>query len=341
MKLGLALGYGGEPMDEVLPAVRAADRCGFDSVWSLEEFGADGVSILGYLAGQTDRIRLGTGILQIGARTPALTAMTAATLDILSEGRALLGLGVSQPWLMEGWHGVPFTPPVDTIREYVAVVRTAVAREAPLEFDGRHYTVPYRGPDARGPGRPIRSQMKPLRPSVPIYLGTTGPRAVRLTGEIADGWIAGGLYLPEHEKVCLAPLDEGLARSGRSPDAVAVTKIVDVLVDDDLDAARDDVRPVLASYIGPRGVGVENAHFAQACEMGWEAAAHRIREHHVEGRRSEAWAAVPDDLVDAFALVGSRERILDRLGAWAGSRVDTLILLTRDVELIEAASGVL
>lgn len=341
MKLGLALGYGGEPIGEVLPAVQAADRSGYDSVWSLEEFGADGVTILAYLAGQTEQIKLGTGVLQIAARTPALTAMTATTLDILSGGRALLGLGVSQPWLIEGWHGVPFTPPVDTLREYVAVVRAAVAREAPLEFDGDHYTIPYQGPGARGPGRAIKSQIRPRRPSVPVYLGTTGPRAVRLTGEIADGWIAGGLYVPEHEKVCLAPLDEGLARSGRDRSAVAVTKIVDVVRDDDLGAARDEVRPVLASYIGPRGVGVENTHFAQACEMGWESAAHQIREHHVEGRRQDAWAAVPDDLVDAFALVGSKERILERIAAWSQSRVDTLILLTRDVEIIEAASGVL
>ncbi|SFQ50574.1 probable F420-dependent oxidoreductase, Rv3520c family [Amycolatopsis arida] len=341
MRLGLALGYSGEPMSEVLPAVQAADRVGYDSVWSLEEFGPDGVTILGYLAAKTERIKLGTGVLQVAPRTPALTSMTATTLDALSGQRTLLGLGLSQPWLIEGWHGLPFHHPTDVLREYVTVLRKAIAREGPLEFEGRYYQIPYRGPHARGVSRPLKALYPPPRTEIPIYLGTTGPRNVALTGEIADGWLVGGLYIPEHEKVCLAPLEEGIARAGRRRSDVTIAKVIDVIRDDDLDAARAEVRAVLASYLGPRGVGVRNVHFEQACEMGWEAAAHRVRALFTEGRRKEAAAEVPDELVDQYALLGPLDRIIDRLVAWKESRVDVLVLLTRDVELIEAAQAAL
>ncbi|WP_206795384.1 LLM class flavin-dependent oxidoreductase [Amycolatopsis sp. MtRt-6] len=341
MRLGLALGYTGEPMNEVLPAVRAAEDSGYESVWSLEEFGTDGVTVLGYLAAKTERIKLGTGILQIAPRTPTLTAQTATALDALSDGRTLLGLGLSQPWLVERWHGRPFGSPVEVLREYVTIVREAIAREAPLEFDGRHYQIPYRGPDARSEPKGIKLLYPPPRPHIPIYLGTTGPRTVSLTGEIADGWLAGGLYTPEHEDVVLRPLDEGIRRAGRPASDVEIARIVDVLLDDDLDAARGEVRQVLASYLGPKGAGVTNVHFDQACEMGFESEAQKIRELFVAGKRREAAAAVPDALVDAYALIGPLPRIVDRLAAWKESRVGTLVLLTRDVEVIEAAAQAL
>ncbi len=340
MRLGLALGYAGEPMSEVLPAVEVADRVGYDSVWSLEEYGPDGVSVLGYLAAKTQRVKLGTGILQMAPRSPALTAMTAITLDVLSGQRTLLGLGLSVPWVIEGWHGLPYGKPLEVIRDYVAIVRKAIAREAPLAHDGRQYQIPYRGPGARSDPRPIKSLFPPPRPRIPIYLGTMGPRSVGLTGEIADGWLP-GLYSPEREAVALAPLDEGIARAGRSRADVTIANIVEVVRDDDVDAARDELRPLMASYIGPKGVGLVNSYFELARGMGWEAEARKIRELYLGGKREEAAGVVPDSLLDEFALLGPLGRIVDRLAAWKESRVDLLILLTRDVEVIEAAQEAL
>jgi F420-dependent oxidoreductase-like protein len=340
MRLGLALGYAGEPMNEVLPAVEAADKLGYDSVWSLEEYGPDGVSVLGYLAARTEQIKLGTGILQIAPRTPALTSMTATTLDVLSGGRMILGLGLSVPWIVEGWHGLPYGKPIQVLQEYVTVVRKAIAREEQLEFDGQYYQVPYRGPEARCDAKSIKSLFPPVRTSIPIYLGTMGPRSVRLTGEIADGWLP-GVYSPEREAFSLAPLDEGIAKAGRRPSDVTIGYIIEVVRDDDVDVARDELRPLMASYIGPKGVGLMNSYFELACAAGWEADAHRIRELYLAGHRKEAAAAVPTSMLDEFALLGPLDRIIDRLAAWKESRVDTLILLTRDLEVIEAAAEAL
>lgn len=340
MRLGLGLGYVGEPMNEILPAVELADKAGYDSVWSLEEYGPDGVSILGYLAARTEQIKLGTGILGTAQRSPALTAMTATTLDVLSDGRMILGLGVSVPWVVEGWHGRPFGKPTQVLREYVAVVRKAIARKERLEFDGEFYQIPYRGPDARCEAKPIKSLFPPVRAYIPIYLGTMGPRSVRLTGEIADGWLP-GVYSPEREAYSVAPLDEGIVKGGRQRSDVKIAYIIEVVRDDDIDLARDDLRPLMASYIGPKGVGLVNSYFELACASGWEAEAHRIREFYLAGQLKEAAAAVPNSMLDEYALLGSLDRIIDRLAAWKESRVDTLILLTRDLEVIEAAAAAL
>jgi F420-dependent oxidoreductase-like protein len=337
MQLGLGLGYAGEPMTEVLPAVEAADRLGYDSVWSMEEYGPDGVSVLGYLAARTERIKLGTGILQIPPRSPALTAMTATTLDVLSGGRTILGLGLSVPWLVEGWHGLPYGKPIPVLREYVTVVRKAIARAEDLEFDGEYYQIPYRGPDARCDARSIKSLFPPVRTEIPIYLATIGPRSVRLTGQIADGWLP-AVYSPEREAIALAPLDEGITKAGRDPSDVKIAYVVEVVRADTVDAARDELRPLIAAYIGPKGVGLVNSYFELACAMGWEAEAHRIRESYLDGHRKEACAAVPDAMLDEFALLGPLERIIDRLAAWKESRVDILVLLTRDVQVVEAAA---
>jgi F420-dependent oxidoreductase-like protein len=215
MRLGLALGYGGEPIEEVLPIVERAEAIGVDSVWSVEEYGPDAVSVLGYLAARTERIKLGTAVMQIPARTPAATAMTAMTLDVLSGGRFQLGLGLSVPWITEGWHGLPYAKPLQRTREYVGIVRRAIAHTERVEHDGQIYQLPYRGPGSSGRARPVKSEMEPLRPHIPIYLGAIGPRNVALTGELADGWLS-GLYAPEHEKALTRPLDEGIARAGRT-----------------------------------------------------------------------------------------------------------------------------
>jgi F420-dependent oxidoreductase-like protein len=340
MRLGLALGYAGEPIHEVLPAVELADRVGFDSVWSLEEYGPDGVSVLGYLAARTEHVKLGTGILQMGARTPAMTAMTAMTLDVISGGRVLLGLGMSVPWIMEGWHGVPYGKPLGRTREYVEIVRKAIAREQRLEHVGEHYQIPYRGPGAVGRAKPIKSLFEPVRTRIPIYLGSIGPRNVALTGEIADGWLP-GIYSPEREAVMTEPFDEGLRRVGRDPTDVEIANIVEVIRTDDVSEARDELRPLIASYIGPKGIGIQNSHFHLACRWGFEGEAHKIRALYQEGHKAEAAAAVPDALLDEVALLGPLEAIIDRLSAWKSSRVGTLILLTRDTEVIEAAPAAL
>ncbi|WP_018657394.1 LLM class F420-dependent oxidoreductase [Actinomadura flavalba] len=340
MRLGLALGYGGEPIEEVLPVVRRAEEIGVDSVWSVEEYGPDAVSVLGYLAAVTSRIKLGTGVMQIPARTPAATAMTAMTLDVLSGGRFQLGLGLSVPWITEGWHGQPYDRPLRRTREYVAIVRDAVARERRVEHDGEIYTLPYRGPGSTGRARPVRSEMEPLRPRVPLFLGAIGPRNVALTGEIADGWLS-GLYAPEHETALTAPLDEGIARAGRDRADVAICPILYVARADDAAKGRDLLRPLFAQLVGASAPGVRNTYFDVACQMGLEGAATTVRDHLAAGHRADAIAAVPDRFLDQVALSGPLPAMVDRLHAWKESRVDTLILLDRDVELLEAARAVL
>ncbi|GIH22708.1 hypothetical protein Aph01nite_10180 [Acrocarpospora phusangensis] len=333
MRVGLALGYHGEPMPEILPLVERADRAGVDSVWSVEEYGADGVTILAYLAARTERIKLGTGILQLAGRTPANTAMTALTLDILSEGRLLLGLGVSVPWIVEGWHGVPFGKPTRRLREYVEILRKAIACDERVTYDGEYYRLPYRGPGATGRARPVKALLDPVRTSIPTYLAAIGPANVRLAGEIADGWLP-GFYSPEREAIMTAPLDEGLRRSGR--ESIDITVITHAIRTDDLGRARDELRPLYAAYIGPDLPGVRNTYHDLACGLGFEKEAQVIREHHREGRRADAVAAVPDALLDEVALLGPWARIRDRVEVWKESRVTTLALITRDAGLLEA-----
>jgi F420-dependent oxidoreductase-like protein len=340
MRLGLCPLYIGEPVSEVLPSVELADKVGYDSVWSYEEYGSDGVTILGYLAARTEQIKLGTGVLPIAPRSPTLTSMTATTLDVLSGGRMILGLGLSVPWIVEGWYGLPYGKPIPMIREYVSVVRKAIAREERLEFDGQHYQIPYRGEDARCDAKPIKSLFPPLRPRIPIYLGTIGPRTVRLTGEIADGWLP-GVYSPEREAVSLAPLDEGITKAHRQRSDVTIAYFIQVVRSNDLEAAYDELRPLMAAYLGPKGVGLANSYFGLICAMGWEAQAHQVRKLYLAGDRKAAAAAVPTSMLDEVALLGPLDRIIDRLAAWKESRVNTLILLTRDAEIIEAAAAAL
>ncbi|GII89275.1 LLM class F420-dependent oxidoreductase [Sphaerisporangium siamense] len=340
MRLGLALGYGGEPMEHLLPVVEHAERIGVDSIWSVEEYGPDAVSVLGYLAARTERIELGTAIMQIPARTPAATAMTAMTLDVLSKGRFQLGLGLSVPWIVEGWHGQPYTRPLQRTREYVEIVRKAIAHEERVEHGGEIYRLPYRGPGSTGRARPVRSEMNPLRPHIPIYLGAIGPRNVALTGEIADGWLA-GMYAPEHEKALTRPLDEGITGAGRASSDVKICPILYVSRAATPGEGRDRLRPLFAHLIGAVAPGVRNTYFDVACQMGYEGAAHDIRRHFADGHKTGAAQAVPDTLLDEVALVGPLPAIVERILAWKDSRVDTLILLDRDTELMEAARAVL
>ena len=328
MKLGLSLGYappGTNPAD-LFPLVEEAERLGFDSVWVAEAWGTDAVSVLGWLAGRTERIKLGSAIMQIPGRTPANTAMTAATLDLLSGGRFLLGLGTSGPQVVEGWHGRPWGKPLGRTREYVEIVRGALRREV-VAHEGEHYRIPYDGPGATGLGKPLKLMLRPLRAEIPIYLAALGPKNVALAAEIADGWLP----------IFVAPerFDEafGLSLAAAPPD-FEIAATASVLVGDDLPALRDALRPHVALYVGGMGSKERNFYNALVRRYGWEQEAERIQELYLDGKQREAIAAVPDELVDAVSLVGPKERIAGRLEAWRETPITTLVLGTSQPEAL-------
>jgi F420-dependent oxidoreductase-like protein len=336
MRLGINLGYSGAQVSDVLPLVTLADRIGVDSVWAAEAYGSDAVTVLSYIAGMTERIALGSAILQMPARTPAATAMTAMTLDALSHGRVILGLGVSGPQVVEGWHGVAYSKPLAKTREYVEIVRRVIAREEPLRFDGEHFQIPYHGADSSGLGKPLKSILHPVRQHIPIYLAAIGPRNVALAAEIADGWMP-IFYSPEHEDVYADSVRAGLeAAGGRDPASLEIATTVMVAAGDDVTACRDRLRPHFALYIGGMGSRDRNFYKDLAVRYGYEEAAAAIQDAYLDGRRDDAAAAVPDALIDEIAVVGPLERILDRLEAWKASSVTTLILGTDQPEVVKA-----
>jgi len=335
MRLGLNIGYSGAAIGRVLPLVQHADRIGVDSVWAAEAYGSDAVTVLAYLAARTERIKLASGVLQMPGRTPANTAMTAMTLDALSGGRVLLGLGLSGPQVVEGWHGVPYGKPLERTREYVEIVRKAIARTEPLIHQGEHYRIPYDGEGATGLGKPLRSILHPVRDAIPIYLAAIGPRNIELTAEIADGWLP-MFYSPEREDIFNEHLDKGLAAAGRDPQDLDVAAPVYAATGDNVRACRDMLRPFFALYIGGMGARGRNFYHDLAVRYGFEQAADRIQDLYLDGKKAEAAAEVPDSLVDEMALVGPIDRIVDRLEAWKASRVTTLIVGTEQPEILEA-----
>ncbi|MGE5272549.1 MAG: LLM class F420-dependent oxidoreductase [Verrucomicrobiota bacterium] len=325
MQLGFAMGYappGTNPVD-LIELAREAERLGYDSAWAAEAWGTDVVSVLAWLGATTTTLKLGAGIMQMPARTPAMTAMTAATLDLMSGGRMLLGLGTSGPQVVEGWHGLPFGKPLGRTREYVEIVRSAIRREL-VEHRGEHYEIPYTGPDATGLGKPLKLMLRPARDEIPIYLAAIGPKNVALAAEIADGWLPVWVSPTKLGEV----FGDALATAKAGFDVAAFA--VPVAVSDDLQAARDYVKPQLALYVGGMGAKGQNYYNALAARYGYEAAAREIQELYLEGKRMEAIAAVPDALVDEVALVGPSERIADRLEAWKESGVTTLLIQTHD-----------
>ncbi len=336
MRLGLNLGYWGTKLAADATLVTEAERLGYHSVWTAEAYGSDAVTPLAYLAARTERIMLGSGILQMPARTPAMTAMTASTLDEMSHGRFLLGLGVSGPQVVEGWHGRPYGKPLRVTREYVEIVRKILARDGPVEYDGEYYQMPYRGPGTTGVGKALRLISKSHSPDLPIYLAAIGPNNVRLTAEIADGWLP-VFYSPEKAGTVFRPLlDEGFTRSGETDKADRFDTAVSVFVslDDDLDRARLAAKPMISLYIGGMGAKGKNFYHDLAHRYGYGEAADRIRESYLAGHKMEAMRAVPDDLVDEVSLVGSRERIADRLEVWKESGITTLIAATTDLDTV-------
>jgi F420-dependent oxidoreductase-like protein len=325
MRLGYAMGYAppGTNPTELIELAQEAERLGYDSAWAAEAWGTDVVTVLAWLAATTTTLKLGAGIMQIPARTPAMTAMTAATLDLMSGGRFLLGLGTSGPQVAEGWHGQPFGKPLGRTREYVEIVRAALRRDL-VEHQGDHYEIPYAGDDATGLGKPLKLMMRPLRSEIPIYLAAIGPKNVALTAEIADGWLPVWVS-PERLRDVFG---ESLASAKAGFDVAAFS--VPVALTDDVQAGRDFVKPQLALYVGGMGARGQNYYNALVARYGYEAEAEAIQELYLAGSKLEAIAAVPDALVDEVALVGPRERIADRLDAWRESSVTTLLVQTND-----------
>lgn len=341
MRLGLNLGYWGTGIAGDTTLVTEAERLGYHSVWTAEAYGSDAVTPLAYLAARTERIKLGSGILQMPARTPAMTAMTAATLDEMSRGRFLLGLGVSGPQVVEGWHGRPYGKPLQVTREYVEIIRKILARKEPVEYSGEYYQMPYRGPGATGVGKPLKLISKPRNPDLPIYLAAIGPHNVRLTAEIADGWLP-VFYSPEQAGAVFQPLlDEGFIRSGEENKRARFDTAVSVFVslDDDLERARLAAKPMISLYIGGMGAKGKNFYHNLAHRYGYGEAADRIQELYLSGRKMEAMRAVPNDLVDEVSLVGSRSHIAERLDVWKSSGVTTLIASTTDLPTVRTLAG--
>jgi F420-dependent oxidoreductase-like protein len=335
VKLGVNLGYAppGTNPAELTPLVRMAEGLGYDSVWAAEAWGTDAVTVLAWLAASTERIKVGSAIMQIPGRTPTNTAMTAATLDLMSEGRFILGLGTSGPQVVEGWHGQPWGKPLGKTREYIEIVRTALRRDV-VEHHGEHYRIPYDGPGATGLGKPLKLMMRPRRSDIPIYLAAIGPKNVALAAEIADGWLP--IFVdPDRFD---AAFGESLA-GAREGFEIAAT--VSVLVGDDVQALRDSLKPYLALYIGGMGAKGRNFYNSLVRRYGWEDEAERIQELYLGGKQREAIAAVPDELVDAVSLVGPKERIQERLEAWKQTPVTTLIVGSPQPEALQVLAELL
>jgi F420-dependent oxidoreductase-like protein len=325
MKLGINIGYSGARYRLPLDLVLEVERLGYDSVWTAEAYGSDAVTPLAYLAAKTTRIKLGTSIMQLAGRTPAMCAMTMSTLDELSGGRVLVGLGVSGPQVVEGWHGVPFRSPVRWLREYVAILRQIWAREAPAALEGEIYQIPYTGPGATGLGKSLRSILHGRQ--LPIYLAAMGPVAVRTTAEIADGWLPGRFSPYQMDRV-RPLLEEGFRRAGKGKSFkdFDIAPACRVIVGDDVGACLAQMKPQLALYIGGMGAEERNFHNENAVRLGYGEAATRIQELYLAGRKAEAEAAVPDEMCDEISLCGPPARIRERFRAWEDAGVSTLLM---------------
>jgi F420-dependent oxidoreductase-like protein len=324
--LGLALdAWSGADVKLPLERVQLAERLGYDSVWTAEAYGADALTPLAYLAASTSRIKLATGVVQISARTPAATAMAFATLESLAgSGRVIAGLGLSGPQIVEGWYGQPWAKPIARTRDYVAIMRKIFRREGPVAHDGRAITLPYAGADATGLGKPLRSILHP-NPDLPIYLAAGGPENVALAAEVADGWIPMGLS-PANAAGFRTTLEKGAARSGRDLATLAIHASTTVHLTDDVPSTIARMKPRVALYVGGMGAREMNFHFDVFCRLGYEAEATKIQDLYLDGHQADAIAAVPREMVEEIALIGSRDKIKDDLEVWKASMVTTMLL---------------
>jgi F420-dependent oxidoreductase-like protein len=333
MRLGLNFGFLTSRVFNHVAMAREAERLGYHSVWTAEAWGSDCITPLTWIAAKTERIHLGTAVMQMPGRSPANAAMTAGTLDLLSRGRLLLGLGVSGPQVVEGWHGVPYGKPLARTREYVEIIRRILKRDEPLEYHGEIYDIPLRG--GTGLGKPLKLLLAPVRTRIPIYLAALGPKNVALAAEIADGWLP-IFFFPQKMTVFQSALNEGFLRAGAAKDRASfdIAPTVNVQLGEDVNACREALKPNLALYIGGMGARGRNFYFDLFCRYGYEEAARKIQDLYLEGSRISAIAAVPDELVDEVSLCGPRERIRDRLDAWRSSGATTLICAVSSLDAL-------
>ena len=337
MRLGLMAGYSGSKIELPMDMILEADKLGYHSVWTSEAYGSDAITPLAWIGALTKNIKLGSAIMQMPARSPAMTAMTAMTLDQLSGGRMLCGLGLSGPQVVEGWHGESYGKPLGKTREYVEILRKIFAREEPLTHDGQHYKIPYEGDDATGLGKPLKSILHG-RADIPIYVASIGPKNVELTAEIADGWLPIFFSPERYPEYFQEQVEAGFkkAGNGKSIADFDIAPSVYVAMDDDIEMARNMIRPMLALYVGGMGAKGKNFYHDLAVRYGFEEEADKIQDLYLSGKKAEAMVAVPNELIDAVALVGSRDRIADRLQLWKDSDVTTLNIQTNDIEVVRA-----
>jgi F420-dependent oxidoreductase-like protein len=335
MRLGLNLGYSGAGMQLPVELVKRAEALGFDSVWSAEAYGSDAISPLAWIGANTTKIKLGTAIMQMPARTPAMTAMTAMTLDQLSGGRFILGLGPSGPQVVEGWHGVPYGKPLERTREYIAIVRQILAREKPVEHHGEHYDIPNTGPGTSGLGKPLKSILHG-RKDMKIFTASIGAAGIRTSGEVADGVIPVWMS-PERMDLILPHVKEGIAKAGGGKRLAdfSVAPFVTCVIGDDLERCRMPVKGMLALYIGGMGARGKNFYNDYAKRLGYEGEAKQIQDLYLDGKKMEAMAAVPNKLVDEIALIGPAGRVRERVAAWKASGVTDLIVGAGQPEALE------
>jgi F420-dependent oxidoreductase-like protein len=342
LKLGLNTGYwGAGPPHGAVEAIAAADELGFDSIWTAEAYGSDALTPLAWWGAATKNVRLGTAIMQMSARQPAATAMAAMTLDHLSGGRFILGIGVSGPQVVEGWYGMPFEKPLARTREYVRIVREIFAREVPVTSEGPYYPIPLtEGERVTGLGKPLKSTIHPLRTDIPVFIAAEGPKNIALTAEIADGWNA-LFYSPYHDGFYRDALAEGFAREGarRGAEDFEIVATVPVIPHDDVEQAADMLRPMYALYFGGMGAKGANFHHNVPVRMGYGAEAARCQELYLAGKKQEACAALPTKLIEELALIGPEDKIRSELDAWRESAVTTL-LIGGDADLVRKVAEI-
>jgi len=339
MKLAIGIGYSGGRVELPIDMVQRAEQLGYDSVWSAEAYGSDAVTPLAYLAAKTSRIKLGTGILQIPARTPAMCAMTMSTLDALSGGRVLVGLGMSGPQVIEGWHGMSYGRPAARIREYVEILHKIWDRREPVAFDGKVYRLPYQGDDASGLGKPLKSILHSRR--IPVYLATMKPLSIRITAELADGWLP-IWFSPYRMAMFTADLEKGFARAGngKSLDTFDIVAGCTVVIGDDVEACLAQLKPTLALYVGGMGAKGRNFHNEMVSKYGYADVAAEIQDLYLAGRKQEATDLVPDELCDEISLCGPPARIRERFGAWQQAGVKTMMVQSTQPEALALMADV-
>jgi F420-dependent oxidoreductase-like protein len=337
LQLGLNTGYwAGGPPPGIDSMITEAERLGFDSMWTSEAYGSDCISPLAWWGSKTEKLRLGTAIMQMSARQPAAAAMAAMTMDHLSGGRFMLGIGVSGPQVVEGWYGMPFEKPLARTREYIRIMRDIWARQGPVTNDGPHYPLPM--PGGTGLGKPLKSSIHPMREDIPIFLGCEGPKNIALCAEVCDGWMS-MLFSPAHQDIYTPSLEEGWGREGarRGPDDFEVACMVPMIVADDVQQCADALRPFYALYFGGMGAKGKNFHANVPIRMGYEKEILEIQDLYLDGHKDEAAAKIPFELIEAMSLIGPKDKIRDDLAKWRESVV-TQLMIQGDENLLRTAA---